>query len=166
MMVVYPAFFIADFLSQLLPNLFPSLKIAFITNDKVTKTLTLSEQMSSMEIVVGIKIIFFLIFWVLLVRQPILEIASPDNEEKIGNMFLHFILSLGFGLLFIAAILVLLSGYSVFGYDPAVHILKDLITDSFLAHIFVNFAGIFFAFPAVVLILGSFLHTNVEEEDA
>lgn len=169
LLALYPAYFIADltgaFIPSLLPSFFPEWKIAFI-NGESTRVINLSPSvdMSSIYTIVGIKLILFFIFWLLITVKSPFTIQIPENASKMGNAFLHFILSLVFGLLFVDIILLLLSGYSVFAHSVPSHILTPYMTQSFLITLFIKFYGSWFAVPAVVLVLSGFLHSPVKED--
>lgn len=164
LLALYPAFFMADILGKFLPSLFPNLQIAFINNSDVT-TFTLSEQTDSLETIIITKIIVFLIFWILITVKTPFTVEIKTNNKKIGNLFLHFILSLSFGILLMNVILLLLSGLSVFGDDPVFHILAGVMSESFLVTLFIQFSGVWFAVPSLVLVLSGFLHSPEEEEE-
>lgn len=164
LLVSYPAFFMADFLSRLLPQLFPSLKIAFITNDTVSSVFTLSEQIQSLHIVTGIKLFVFLVFFIALVRLSFVQIEALEGGKKIGNFFLFGVIALTFALLFINILLLLYSGYSVIGFSGLPHVLESVAPQSFLATLLVEYYGIFFALPALILPLSVFLYTPEEPD--
>jgi len=164
LLVSYPAFFMADFLSRLLPQLFPSLKIAFITNDTVSSVFTLSEQIQSLHIVTGIKLFVFLVFFIALVRLSFVQIEALEGGKKIGNFFLFGVITLTFALLFINILLLLYSGYSVIGFSGLPHVLESVAPQSFLATLLVEYYGIFFALPALILPLSVFLYTPEEPD--
>ena len=75
------------------------------------------------------------------------------------------IISLSFSLLFVNVILLLLSGWSVIGFDPARHVLDAMMSDSFLSIQFVKYYGIFFALPALVLMFSVLLYAEVKDEE-
>ncbi len=167
-LVLYPSFFIADFFSIFIPTLFPNISIALIHNGKVSNLLTLSEQITSIYIYTGIKILIFCVFWITLLQLSFFEVNTKNCKNSIGNMFLFGIISLSFGLLFTNTILLLLSGWSIVGFDTAHHILAPLTQTSFLALHFVQYHGIFFAIPAVVLIFALLLYSedkSISSED-
>lgn len=165
LLALYPSFFMADFLSRLLPQLFPSLKIAFITNDTVSSVFTLSEQVQSLHIVTGIKIVVFLLFFIALVRLSFLKIEALEGGKKVGNFLLFGVIAFTFALLFINILLLLYSGYSVIGFSGLPHVLESVAPQSFLATLLVEYYGVFFALPALVLPLSVFLYTPEEPED-
>lgn len=160
---LYPAFFIADIVGGFLPSLFPNLKIAFINNNDIT-TLTLSQQTDSLQAIIITKMIIFLVFWILIILKTPFEIQMEENSKKIGNMFLHLLISLTFGLLLSSLVLLLLSGFSAFGGNPNFYILDSIIEESVLIPLFIQFAGIWLAIPGVVLVLSGFLHKPIVEE--
>jgi len=164
LLALYPAFFTADILGKFLPQLFPNLQIAFINNSEVT-TFTLSQQTDSLQTIIITKMIIFFAFWILITVKTPFHVEIETNNKKIGNIFLHFILSLSFGILLVNIVLLLLSGLSVFGNDPVFHILAGVMTQSFLVTLFIQFSGIWFAVPSLVLVLSGFLHSPAEEED-
>lgn len=160
---LYPAFFIADIVGGFLPSLFPNLKIAFINNNDIT-TLTLSQQTDSLQAIIITKMIIFLVFWILIILKTPFEIQMEENSKKIGNMFLHLLISLTFGLLLSSLVLLLLSGFSAFGGNPNFYMLNNIIEESFLIPLFIKFVGIWLAIPGVVLVLSGFLHKPIVEE--
>lgn len=164
LLVIYPAFFVADVFSIFIPSLFPDLSIALIKDNAIAGTVTLSQQLSSLHIVVGIKLIIFLLVWVTLIRISFFEIEAKENGSSIGNLFLFGIISLSFSLLFVNVILLLISGWSVLGFDPSQHILDAMMTNSFLSIQFVKYHGIFFALPAIVLLFSVLLYAEVQED--
>ena len=164
LLALYPAFFMADILGKFLPTLFPNLAIAFINNEEV-KTFTLSQQTDSLQVIIITKIVVFLLFWLLITVKTPFQVEIETNNKKIGNVFLHFILSLSFGILLMNVVLHLLSGLSVFGDDPVFHILAGVMAESFLVTLFIQFSGVWFAVPALVLVLSGFLHSPAEEEE-
>lgn len=164
---IYPAFFVADLFSLFIPSLFPNLSIALIKDNAIAGTVTLSQQLSSLHIVVGIKVILFILVWLALIRISFFEIEAKENGSSIGNMFLFGIISLSFSLLFINVLLLLLSGWSVIGFDPALHVLEAMQSSSFLSIQFVKYYGVFFALPALILLFSVFLYSpeKTDEED-
>ena len=162
---IYPAFFVADVFSIFIPSLFPDLSIALIKDNVVAGTVTLSQQLSSLHIVVGIKLIIFLFVWITLIRISFFEVEAKENGSNVGNIFLFGIISLSFSLLFVNVILLLLSGWSVIGFDPARHVLDAMMSDSFLSIQFVKYYGIFFALPALVLMFSVLLYAEVKDEE-
>lgn len=165
LLIAYPAFFVADLLSRFLPQLFPSLKIAFITDDTVTGVVTLSEQINSLQIVVGLKLIFFLLFFIGLIRLSFVQIEGIESGKKFGNILLFGIVSLSFSLLFVNILLLLYSGYSIVGFSGLSHVLAEVAPQSFLATLFVNYYGVFFALPAMVLLISVFLYSADTEDE-
>lgn len=159
-LVLYPAFFVADFFSIFLPSLFPDISIALVSNGEISNIVTLSEQITSLYIYSGIKIFIFCAIWLILFQFAFFEISAKNCKNSIGNMFLLGIISLSFALLFINTVLLLLSGWSIVGFDTTHHILSAMADTSFLALHFVKYNGIFFAIPAIVLLFALLLHSE------
>ncbi len=150
---VYPAFFVADILGFLLPSFFPNLSIAFIKNDIVEETISISDQIDSLQFIIGVKVVVFLFFWIVFMKSEFFAVEAPNHSDKFGNALLFFALSFSYACLIMNIILLFLSGYGVFSLDPFTHILKEVMDNSFLSVLFVRYAGIWFAFPAFVLSL-------------
>jgi hypothetical protein len=170
LLALYPAYFIADlagaFLPTAFPSFFPDWKIAFI-NGESTKIIDLSPtiDMSSVYTIVGIKIFIFFLAWLLITVKSPFTVEIPENRKTIGGGFLHFIISLAFGFLFVDIVLLLLSGYSIFAHSVPSHILSGFMEQSFLITMFIKFYGSWFAVPAFVLILSGFLHAPVKDDE-
>jgi len=160
LLVAYPSFFVADFFSVFLPSLFPSISIAIINNGEISNVLRISEQITSLYIYSGAKIFIFCIIWIILFRFTFFEISAKNCKNSIGNMFLLGIISLSFSLLFTNIVLLLLSGWSIVGFDTTHHILSAMSDTSFLALHFVKYHGLFFAIPAVILMFALLLHSE------
>lgn len=160
LLVLYPSFFIADFFSIFLPSLFPNISIALISDGEIETMVTLSEQITSLYIYAGIKIAIFLLVWIVLFRFSFFEISAKNCKTSIGNMFLLGIISLSFALLFINIVLLLLSGWSIVSFDTTHHVLSAVTSTSFLALHFVNYHGLFFGIPAIVLMFALLLHSE------
>ncbi len=170
LLALYPAYFISDFMGTLLPTLLPDyfskFQIAIINGDS-TKLIDLSPEIdfSGLYWIVGTKLFFFFLFWILITVKSPFFIDMPENRKKIGNAFLHFIYSIAFGILFVNIVLLLMSGYSIFAQDMPTHILSAYMKESFLITLFIKFYGSWFSFPAFVLILSGFLYAPVEDDD-
>lgn len=158
LLVLYPAFFVADIFGAFLPNLFPRLSIAFIKDNTVEGTISLSEQITSLQFVIGIKVVVFLFFWIIFMKSEFFAIEAPTHSDKFGNSLLFFTISLSYACLIMNIVLLYLSGYSIFGPDPFTHILKGVMDSSFLSALFVRYSGIWFALPAVILALAPLLY--------
>ncbi len=159
-LVAYPAFFVADFFSIFLPSLFPNISIALISDGEISSVLTLSEQITSLYIYAGIKVFIFCLLWLVLFQFTFFEISAKNCKNSVGNLFLLGIISLSFALLFINTILLLLSGWSIVGFDTTHHILSSIADSSFLALHFVKYNGLFFAIPAITLMFALLLHSE------
>ncbi len=160
LLVAYPSFFVADFFSVFLPSLFPNISIALISNGEISNVLTISEQITSLYIYSGIKIFLFCVIWLVLFQFTFFEISAKNCKNSVGNLFLLGIISLSFALLFINIILLLLSGWSIVGFDTVHHVLSEMTSESFLALHFVQYNGLFFAVPAVILMFALLLHSE------
>jgi len=159
-LVAYPSFFVADFFSVFLPSLFPDISLAIINNGEISTVLTLSEQITSLYIYSAAKIFIFCVIWVVLFQFTFFEISAKNCKNSVGNMFLLGIISLSFGLLLTNITLLLLSGWSIVGFDTTHHILSTISDSSFLALHFVKYHGLFFAVPAIILLFALLLHAE------
>lgn len=158
MMSLYPAFFVADIVGVFLPALFPKLSIAFIKDNTLEGTFSLSDQVASLQFIIAIKVIVFLFFWIVFMKSEFFAVEAPNHSDHFGNALLFFAISVSYACLLMNIVLLFLSGYSVFGQDPFSHILKDVMNSSFLSVLFVRYTGIWFAIPPIVLALAPLLY--------
>ncbi len=164
LLALYPSFFVADIVGVFLPTLFPRLSIAFIKDNTLEGTITLSDHLTSLQFVIAIKVIVFIFFWIVFMKSEFFAVEAPNHSDKFGNALLFFALSLTYACLVMNIVLLFLSGYSIFGLDPFTHILQEVMDSSFLSVLFVRYSGIWFAFPAIVLALAPLLYRSGGEE--
>lgn len=161
----YPAFFVADIFSIIIPSLFPNFKVALIKDNAIETTITISEKLTSHYIIVAIKILIFLAILIALIKISFFQIEKIKCGSSWGNIFLFFIIYLSFSLLILNILFLLYSGYSIVGFDESKHVLSTIMNQSFIMTLFVKYHGIFFSIPPIILILSSFLYSESNNSD-